>query len=247
MEDRDAELAEHLQELRARLIRAIVFLAIGVGVAWFLYPWIYELLTAPIKAAFESRNLKLAMMMTRMTEAFMLRCQVSIIAGAIIAAPMMTIEAWGFVAPALTRDEKRPVKWIAPLSIFLFALGVTIGYLILPSAMKFFTMYIPPNTELRPVVADNLVFIVKMLLAFGLVFELPIVLIFLGKLGIVNSKMLRSGWRYAMICIAILAAVATPSSDAISMLAMAVPLAGLYLVSILLVKIVEPKGPKSEV
>ncbi len=245
MIDRDAELAEHLQELRTRLIRSIVFLAIGTAIAWVLYPWIYNALTAPIESAMRERHLVYQMMMTRLTEAFILKCQVSVIAGAIISAPLITMQIWGFVSPALTPDEKRPVRWVAPLCVFLFVLGVTIGYLILPQAMKFFVGYLPAqNTELRPAVAENLVFIVKMLLGFGIVFEMPIVLIFLGKLGVVDAKMLRMGWRHAMVAIAVLAAVATPSSDAISMLAMAIPLAGLYLISIVLVKMVEPKPLK---
>lgn len=242
MIDRDAELSEHLQELRTRLIRSVIYLAVGFAVGWILYWPIYDALTAPI--LFAAKGKIVGMMMTRMTEAFILRCQVSLVAGVILAAPVVTMEAWGFVSPALSADERKPVRWIAPFCVFLFALGVTVGYVILPQAMKFFISYVPQNTELHPVVADNLVFIVKMLLAFGLVFEMPIVLIFLGKLGIVNAKMLRQGWRHAMVIISIVAAVATPSNDAISMLAMAIPLWFLYVISIGLVKIVEPKRPE---
>jgi sec-independent protein translocase protein TatC len=124
----------------------------------------------------------------------------------------------------------------------LFAFGVATAYFILPAAMKFFISYVPQDAELRPTVAENIVFVVKMLLAFGLVYELPIVLLFLGKLGIVDSKMLKSGWRYALVGIAVLAAVATPSGDIFSMMAMAIPVTGLYLLSIMLVRIVEKKN-----
>jgi sec-independent protein translocase protein TatC len=246
VEDRDAELAEHLQELRTRLIRSVVYLAAGFAVGWVLYWHIYYFLTAPIVYAIKLTGADVKMMITSVTQPFILRCQVSFVAGTMIAAPAVTFEVWGFVAPALTSEERRPLKWIAPLCALLFAAGVTIGYEIIPAAMRYFMSFVPTqNTELRPSVSENLVFIIKMLLAFGVVFELPIVLIFLGKLGIVNSRMLRQGWRHAMVGVSVLAAVATPSNDAITMLAMAIPLAGLYFVSIVLVKIVEPKKPKS--
>lgn len=240
MEDREAELSEHLTELRTRLIRAIVYIGVGAVVAWFFYDRLYSVLTEPVKLVLESGNTRF--MITRITEGFMIRCQISIIAGVILALPLITAEVWGFVSPALTKQERRSIKWIVPFCIILFACGVATAYLIMPAAMKFFVKYVPANTEFRPTVADNIVFIVRMLLAFGLVFELPIILLFLGKLGIVSSQTLKSGWRYAVVGIAVLAAIATPSGDLFSMMAMAVPVTLLYLISILLVKIVERKA-----
>ena len=239
MEDREAELAEHLEELRTRLIRTIVYVGVGTVIAWFLYDWIYGFLTAPVRHALGTIGTKF--MITRVAEGFMIRCQVSLVAGIILALPFITTEVWGFVTPALTKAERRPLKWIAPACIALFAFGVATAYFILPAAMKFFISYVPKDAELRPTVAENIVFIVKMLLAFGLVYELPIVLMFLGKLGIIDARMLKSNWRYSLVGIAVLAAVATPSGDAFSMMAMAVPLVGLYLLSIMLVRMVEPK------
>ncbi|MBI2843096.1 MAG: twin-arginine translocase subunit TatC [Armatimonadetes bacterium] len=244
MEDREAELSEHLQELRARLIRSILYVGVGAVAAWFLYRWIYGFLTAPVSHILETINTKF--LLTHVAEGFMIRCQISLIAGLILAAPLITFEIWGFVAPALTKEEKRPIRWIAPLCIVLFAFGVGTAYFILPAAMEFFLSpsFIPSGAEIRPSVATTIIFIAKMLLAFGIVFEMPIVLLFLGKLGIVNSKMLKSSWRYAVVAIAVVAAVATPSSDAFSMMAMAVPLIVLYAISILLVKLVEPKATR---
>lgn len=245
VEDRELELSEHLQELRVRLIRSVVFIVIGFVAAWFLYDHIYNTLTAPIAYALKLKGPQgLSLMMTRVTEGFMLRCQISLVAGMILAAPLVTYQAWGFVAPALTAEERRPIKWVAPLCVLLFACGVATAYFILPAGMRFFVQYIPDNTELRAIASENLVFVVKMLLAFGLVFELPIVLLFLGKIGVVDSRMLKSGWRHALVGIAVLAAVATPSGDAFSMMAMAMPLTVLYVLSIFLVKQVEPKPLK---
>lgn len=244
MEDREAELSEHLTELRTRLIRSIIYVGLGAIAAWFLYDWVYGFLTAPINEVLKSEHTKF--ILTRVAEGFMIRCQVTLVGGLILALPFMIAEAWGFIAPGLTKTERRPLRWIVPLTILLFAFGVATAYFILPAAMQFFAAYVPKDAELRPSVGDNLLFVVKMLLAFGLVFEMPIALLFLGKLGIVDAKMLRSGWRFALVGIAVLAAVATPSSDAFSMIAMAIPLVFLYMLSIALVKMVEPKTPRRQ-
>jgi sec-independent protein translocase protein TatC len=179
--------------------------------------------------------------MTSLAEGFMLRLQVCVIAGLIVAAPFLTMEAWGFVSPALTREEKRPLRWIGPFSVFLFAAGVSLCYFILPTAVRWFMSYVPPNAEVHLFMTQNLLFVVKMLLAFGIAFELPIALMFLGKIGIINSSLMKRYWRQAIVLTALFAAIITPSNDAFSMLMMAVPLCILFVLSILLVKIVEPK------
>lgn len=240
MEDREVELSEHLDELRTRLIRSVIYIGLGAVIAWFLYDCIYGLLTKPIASAL--KDLGTHFMVTRITECFMIRCQISLVGGLILALPLVTLEAWGFVTPALSKEERKPLRWIAPLTVLLFVGGVALAYAILPIGMKWFASYVPKNVDLRPTISENILFTIKMLLSFGLVFELPVVLMFLGKLGIVSSKMLKSTWRYGVVVVAIVAAVATPSNDAFSMLAMAVPLVFLYLASIWLVKIVEPKS-----
>jgi len=240
VEDREAELSEHLGELRARLIRSIAYVAAGAVAAWVLYGWIYSFLTRPVRHALHTVHTK--MLLTHVAEGFMLKCQVSLLAGLIIAAPFVTREVWLFVRPALTKDERRPVRWVVPLSVLLFAGGVATAYLIFPAAMNWFIGYVPKDAELRPSMSATVVFIVKMLLAFGLVYEMPIFLLLLAKIGIINSRMLKSSWRFAVVAIAVVAAVVTPSADAFSMMAMAVPMVGLYVLSIALVKFVEPKG-----
>jgi sec-independent protein translocase protein TatC len=240
-EDRQAELVEHLAELRTRIFRIAAYTAVGTTICWFFYGSIFALLTAPVTRVLKESQKLTSFQMTSLTEGFMLHLQVCVVAGLIVAAPFVTMEAWGFISPALTKHEKRPIRWIAPLSVVLFALGVSLCYYIMPVAVRWFVSYVPDNTEFRPFVSQNLLFIVKMLLAFGLAFELPIALMFLGKLGIINSKMMKTYWRQAVIITATLAAIATPSNDAFSMLMLAVPMCILFVLSIYLVKIIEPK------
>lgn len=238
IEDRESELTEHLDELRTRIIRSLIYLAVGSIAGWLLYnPWLYGFLTNPVTGVLKGRQL----LLTNIAEGFMIQFEVALIAGAVFAAPFVIFEAWGFVSPALKSDEKRPVKWVAPLCAALFILGVSMAYFIMPAAMRWFVSYIPPNAEMRPTVGSTIIFMAKMLLAFGIVFEMPVAILLLAKLGIVDSKMLKSKWRYSVVIIAIIAAVATPSSDAFSMTAMAVPLVALYGVSILLVRFVEKR------
>jgi len=206
-------------------------------VAWVFYDRIFVLLTQPMQAILTKNHTKF--LLTGFPEAFMIRMQICLVAGLILVSPIVTMQAWGFIAPGLTPNEKRPIKWIAPMSVALFLMGVVLCYLIMPFAFKWFAGYIPSNAELRPSVQASVLFTVKMLFAFGIAFELPVVLMLLAKVGIVNSRMLKGNWRYLIVAISIIAAVITPSNDAFSMLCMAIPLSALFVLSIYLVWLVE--------
>lgn len=235
--EKRAELVEHLSELRNRLIRSILYVCVGAVVAWVFYDWLFRLLTRPMLPILKKMDSKF--LLTNFPEGFMIQMQICLVAGLILTLPLVTWELWGFVAPGLTTNEKRPFKWIAPLSIVLFLMGVVLCYFILPAAFKWFALYVPKNAELRPSVQQSILFTVKMLFAFGVTFELPVVLMLLGKVGIVNSRMLRANWRTCVVAVSVMAAIATPSNDAFSMLCMAIPLVFLFLFSIFLVWLVE--------
>jgi sec-independent protein translocase protein TatC len=241
--EKRAELIDHLAELRSRLVRCALYITCGAVAAWFLYePFIYKWLTRPMLPVLQAQNTKF--MFTSIIQPFMLRMQVSIVAGLILTLPLVTMEVWGFIAPGLRANEKRPLRWVAPLSIVLFAAGVALAYFILPWGFRWFAHYIPPNAEIRPCVPDTMRFVILMLLAFGVVFELPVFLMLLAQVGIIDSRMLKSNWRYCVVGITMTAAIICPSNDLPSMIAMAIPLLILYAGSIHLVKIVEKKPRK---
>lgn len=221
-------------------MRCALYIVCGGIAAWFLYePFIYKWLTWPMSPILEAQKTKY--MFTSIIQPFMLRMQVCTIAGLIIMLPLVTIEVWGFIAPGLRSNERKPLKWVVPLSILLFACGVAVAYTILPWGFRWFAHYIPSNAEIRPSVPDTMRFVMLMLLAFGVVFELPVFLMLLGHVGVIDSKMLKSNWRYWIVGITVAAAIICPSNDVLSMTAMAVPLVLLYFASIGLVKFVEKK------
>ena len=240
-EEKKAELTEHLAELRTRLIRACVYVIIGMVMMYVLFHPIYSLLERPLKPALDKIGGSLRF--NSFTEPFFLKLQIATVGGLVLALPLVVLELWGFIAPALTPGEKRGVHFVAPLSVLLFVLGVSCAYLILPMAMRWFLSYLKDFPD--PVLLQNplqyIVFVVKMMLVFGLLFELPVVLMFLGKIGIINSALMIRYWRQIAVGLFTLAMVAAPSNDPGTMLALAIPLTLLFFGSIGLVKLVEPK------
>lgn len=248
-EFKEMELWEHLDELRSRLIRSFVWIALGMVVAWFAYGWLWGLFMAPMKPLMEHNGWKF--IFTHVTEPFMLQLQVCLIGGLVVAIPLITTELWGFIAPGLTRMERKVCYVVFPLSIFFFALGVVTGYVIMGPSLRWFADFVPHDGSAGaiPAMKDQVVvyqdpakyilFMVKMILAFGITFQLPLVLMGLSYVGIVNSKMLRQQWRVAIFACAAIGAVATPGGDPFSMVVMTIPLCILYVASIGLCAMVE--------
>jgi sec-independent protein translocase protein TatC len=247
-EDREMELWEHLTELRTRIFRVLIYLVVSATICWFFYDRINALIQAPMKGVVQKYHIQF--IYRHITGPFMLKLQVSIIAGLILALPLLTLELWGFIAPGLTREERKGFYFVVPLSLFFFFLGVATAYFILPSAFGYFASFIPTDSGVPNTIYQDPVmywgFVMKMILAFGIVFQLPVVLMFLAWIGVVTSRLLKQNWRYAIVLCSVVGAVATPSNDAPSMLMMVVPLIILYFGSIWLVGIVERLRARKE-
>ncbi len=235
--EKEIELLEHLAELRARLLRCLLYIVLGGIIAFFYFDRLYSWLLKPAMEVLGQHHTQ--MLMTSFVQGFTLTVQVSLVGGLVLSAPFVTTELWLFILPALNKQERKAALFVGPLSVVLFALGVFLCYLGMPRAFSWFALYVPPGTTLQPDVGRTLIFTVQMYLAFGLMFELPVLLMFLGAVGIVNSRMMVQRWREATVLIAFVAAVATPSNDALTMLMMATPMVGLYFFSIVLVRMVE--------
>lgn len=231
------ELMEHLTELRTRLVRIALYVGTGMIAGWVWYQRFFEFVTAPILPLLKKKGS--TFLLTGITEGFTIKMQAAIIIGVILALPLITMEGWRFIAPGLTRKERRSVTLVAPLSIVLFVGGLATAYFVMPMGIRWLIGQNPPGATFMPSVQQTLLFLMKMYLAFGVIFQMPVVLMFLGKVGIISSKTLVSSWRQAMVIIAIIAAAATPSGDAMTMMMMCGPMVILYVLSIGLVRFVE--------
>jgi sec-independent protein translocase protein TatC len=161
------------------------------------------------------------------------------VAGLVVAIPLVTLELWGFIAPGLTRSERKACYFVFPLSVLFFFGGIFCGYELMSVTIDYFAQYIPQDVQLLQDPMKYIVFLVKMVVAFGICFQMPVVLMFLGYVGLVTSQTLREQWRLAVVGCFVVAAVATPGGDPMTMMIMAAPLALLYLASIFLVAFVE--------
>jgi sec-independent protein translocase protein TatC len=232
MEDVKMPLTAHLGELRSRLIKSLV----AVGVAFVLcYQFVETLmawLIAPLKALDSAA--KVQVIGTGLAEAFFTKLKVSFIAGIFLASPVIFYQIWRFVAPGLYEHERRYVQPFVFFATGFFVCGAYFCYrLVFPTAFGFFLEeYGSISIEPLLRISEYLSFASRMLLAFGVVFELPVFTFFLARTGIVDHKMMIGTWRYAVVGIFIVAAVLTPGPDVASQLLMATPLLVLYVASI---------------
>ena len=234
-----APLMEHLLELRRRLIYALVAFAICFGICFAFSTQILRFLERPLAATTNH------LIYTALPEIFFTQVKVAMFGGACLGFPMIAAQLWLFVAPGLYRHEKRAFLPFLMWTPVLFVMGASfVYYVMLPFSVKFFGGYqVAPTKgvmgiELQAKVSDYLDLVMTLMFAFGLTFQLPVLLSLLGKVGIVTSRALKDMRRYAIVGLFAVAAIFTPP-DAISMMSLAVPLVLLYEVSILSVMMIE--------
>jgi sec-independent protein translocase protein TatC len=225
-------LTAHLEELRARLIRALLAVAVAFVLCYAFAEPIFAFVVRPLEEV-SPPNARL--IGTGVTEAFFTKLKVSFIAALFLSSPVVFFQGWRFVAPGLYDSEKRLAVPFAVVASLFFVLGGAFCYaMVLPVGFRFLlsefaTVHADPHIRL----AEYLPFATRMLLAFGLTFELPVVTFFLARLGVVTHRTLLRASRYAIVVIFIVAAALTPGPDVASQLLMAAPLLLLYAISIL--------------
>lgn len=245
--DKEMPLLDHLAELRRRLLWSAVAFLIAFLICYHFAPRIYEFLAAPLAHALEARGQKPELIYTALYEAFFTYIKVAIFGAAFLSFPVVASQLWLFIAPGLYKREKRAMLPFLIVTPVLFFLGGALAYyVIFPTAWKFFLSF--QNTapgsdvqiDLMAKVSDYLSLVMKLIFAFGLSFELPVLLTLLGKVGIITSASLRKYRRYAYVGCFILAAILTPP-DILTQCGLAGPLILLYEISVFSVKMVEPK------
>lgn len=217
-------LIEHLEELRHRLLVAVVWLVIAVVVSMAFGEKVVNFLTTPIGGV---ENLQ-AIEVTENVGVFM---RVSLLAGFILASPIILYELLMFILPGLTKNERRYILFSIPLATIFFLGGVVFAFMVmLPNALPFLTEFL--GVETTPRLSSYIDFVTSLMFWIGVSFELPLVIYILARFGAVTSKSLLKYWRYAILAIAILAAVITPTVDPVNMGLLMLPLIALYFVSI---------------
>ncbi len=232
--DDELTLVEHLDELRTRLIVSITVLLIAVSACYYENQRIYHLLTGPI----HHRRLYTF----SPGEAFFNAIAVSVYAALLISLPVLSYQFYAYIIPAFSEESQRTIKPMLLLIPGLFLIGVVFGwFVVIPAALHFLVGYNNHVQHYLPRASDYIHFIAYTELAMGIVFELPVVMMMLGRVGILRSSFMKRRWREAVVVLAVVAAC-LPGTDPVTMTAEYVPMLLLYGLSYFLVKAVEPKG-----
>jgi sec-independent protein translocase protein TatC len=235
-------LVEHLTELRSRLIKCALAVFVGAVICWILYPQIFEVLIDPYcdSLTTETRTATGSLLgedcnllQTDPLEGFSIRMMIAGYGGVALAVPVILWQLWRFIAPGLYKHERRYALPFAIVGAVLFFMGGALAYWSVPRALEFLNTIGGPDLIQVFSPKPYLSFITKMILAFGIGFEFPIVLAFLQMVGIVTPRQLRRAWRYAAVGIVALVAVITPSGDPITLIVLSVPMYLFYELSIL--------------
>ncbi len=233
-------LVQHLTELRACLIRSFIGLAVGMGVCLIFSKELFVILQKPLLDVMPAGSSFIA---TSPLEALVTYLQVSLLAGVFASCPYLIYQIWLFVAPGLLAHEKKAAFAFVAFASFFFVGGALFGYFfIFPVGFKFFVTVLE-GTGIRflPQMEDYLSFISKMLLTFGLIFELPLVIVGTAHMGLVRREMLTRARRYVLVAVFLIAGVLTPGPDVLSQFLLALPLLALYELSIVAVWFLEKK------
>ena len=226
-EEGNMSLIRHLEELRKCLIRSFIAIGIGTGIAYFFLDEIMHYLTQPAGKLYYMQP----------AEAFFTYLKVSVFAGFLVALPVVFFELWRFVLPVLTKNERKVMGIVLPSSVFLFFGGLAFSFFfVLPAGIRFFLGF--GNSDLEPLFSIDkyLDFVIAFVLPFGAIFELPLVIVILAKLGFVTSAFLRQKRKLVIFMTFVVGAVISPTPDVFSQSMIAIPMILLYEISLFIVR-----------
>lgn len=234
-------LAGHLGELRSRLVRAVAALAVGTAVGYAIFPTVLPLLIAPYcgAVALSGPVGECALVALRPLEPFSVRMKASVVAGLFIGGPVIFHQVWRFITPGLTGRERRYALPFVLGSQLMFGLGIAFASLVIPQGLRILLGMGGPRVVAMLSASEYLSFLLTSAVAFGLVFELPLVLILLSLTGLVQVASLRRARPYAVLAMIVVAAIVTPTTDAVTLLLLAAPMLVFYELSILVGWLIE--------
>jgi len=223
-------LRAHLAELRRRVFFAALGLVVGAAVGWWLYDPVFEALQMPLQhvAALRGDDELVALNFAGIATSFDMKLKVSFFLGVILSSPWWIYQLWAFITPGLTRKERHYAIGFLAAAVPLFLAGTALAWWALPNAVELLTGFTPQGSANLIDAQTYLSFVMRLILAFGLAFLLPVVMVALNFAGIGRAATWRKGWRWAVLIAFVFAAVMTPTPDAITMIAVAVPICLLY-------------------
>ena len=246
-EQNNTGFTSHLAELRQRLIHSLVFLVVLFIICYYFSEYIYGFLVDPYAQAVKDDGTERRLIFTALQETFLTYLKVSFFAAFFVTSPFILIQIWKFIAPGLYKHEKQTIMpYLIATPILFFLGGLLVYYLVMPLAIKFFLSFeskglatnLPIQLEAK--VNEYLSLVMKLIFAFGLSFQLPVVLSLLARIGVIDSKFLKERRKYVVVIIFAAAAILTPP-DPITQIGLAIPLLILYELSIFSVNIIEKK------
>ena len=251
-DDEKIGFVSHLVELRKRLMNCLIFLSIIFIISYIFSEYIYGFLVEPYSSAVKNDGIERRLIFTALQETFLTYLKVSFFAAFFVTSPFILIQVWKFIAPGLYENEKSALIPYLIITPILFLLGgMLVYYLIMPLAIKFFLSFessgiitnLPIQLEAK--VNEYLSLIMKLIFAFGLSFQLPVILSLLARIGLIDSIFLKERRKYVVVIIFAAAAVLTPP-DPVTQIGLAIPLLILYELSIFSVNIIEKKSKEKE-
>lgn len=224
----------HLIELRKRLVWSAAFIVVGAVGGWFLFDPVFALLQQPVIDLAKEENLNASVNFGTIIGAFDLRIQVSIFLGVFVSSPIWLYQLWAFVTPALKRREKKFTLIFLFSAVPLFLAGCAVAWVSFPTFVRTLLGFTPEGSANVISANEYVLFALRILLVFGVTFVMPVVLVLLNFIGVLSAKSIIKSWRLAILVIALVAALATPTADPMSMLLVMLPLILFYFVSALI-------------
>ena len=246
-DDENMTLVAHLAELRMRIVRSLLAVAIGAALLLIFYDQVLQFLTRPYRNLCETRpDLKCngSLFVLGPIEGLAQRMRIAGYGGLILALPVIFWQLWRFIVPALNKREKRYTIPFIFTSVLLFALGGVLAYWTLDKALAFLISWSGKDVTQAYQISKYISLVALMILAFGVGFLVPVLVVFLQLVGVVTPRTLVKQWRYSILGVFLVAAVITPSGDPISMMALAIPMTLLFMLAILIGYIVERRRAK---
>ncbi|MCU1431257.1 MAG: twin-arginine translocase subunit TatC [Actinotalea sp.] len=225
-------LREHIRELRNRVLLAVGGLVLGAVVGWLGYPQIFAALQAPVVELAGDRGDLIALNFAGVATPLDLQIKVALFAGAILSSPWWIYQLWAFVTPGLTRRERWYTLGFLGTGVPLFLAGAGLAWWLLPKTVGLLAGMTPEDASNLIDAQTYLGFVMRMVLAFGVAFLLPVIMVGLNFAGLVTARSWWAGWRWSVLIAFLFAAIATPTADVVSMFALAVPICGLYFLAV---------------